>query len=250
MLAEIRPAYAEVVRRVDHDDEDPSVVATALGVSMTNSTSACTGQDVRFESGCRATAACPRSRRASNAHATSAAAAGTTRTVAPEAARQRTVACVNPPRRRPSRSTWPSSFTCRTFTWRATPRRNRAMVPGSHPPPRTGERTAATSAPSGRPLCARPRRSRPSPHTSRPSGRRGGRRPPRRLPGPTGAVRPRRARVRRSPGAFHRLARPLQSLAAPAAGLSRRRAGRRREVAFRVRAAERRTLLATPTTRG
>jgi RNA polymerase sigma-70 factor (ECF subfamily) len=36
MLAEIRPAYAEVVRRVDYDEEDPAAVAIALGVSMTN----------------------------------------------------------------------------------------------------------------------------------------------------------------------------------------------------------------------
>jgi RNA polymerase sigma-70 factor (ECF subfamily) len=36
MLAELRPAYAEVVRRVDFDEEDPRAVASALGVSMTN----------------------------------------------------------------------------------------------------------------------------------------------------------------------------------------------------------------------
>jgi RNA polymerase sigma-70 factor (ECF subfamily) len=36
MLAELRPAYAEIVRRVDFDEEDPGVVASALGLSMTN----------------------------------------------------------------------------------------------------------------------------------------------------------------------------------------------------------------------
>jgi RNA polymerase sigma factor (sigma-70 family) len=36
MLAELRPAYAEVVRRVDFKGEDPAVVASAVGVSMTN----------------------------------------------------------------------------------------------------------------------------------------------------------------------------------------------------------------------
>lgn len=36
MLAELRPAYAEVVRRVDYDEEDPGSVAGALGVSMAN----------------------------------------------------------------------------------------------------------------------------------------------------------------------------------------------------------------------
>jgi RNA polymerase sigma-70 factor (ECF subfamily) len=36
LLAEARPAYAEVVRRVDFDEEDPAAVASALGVSMTN----------------------------------------------------------------------------------------------------------------------------------------------------------------------------------------------------------------------
>jgi RNA polymerase sigma factor (sigma-70 family) len=36
MLAEVRPAYAEVVRRVDFEGEDPAAVARALGVSTTN----------------------------------------------------------------------------------------------------------------------------------------------------------------------------------------------------------------------
>jgi RNA polymerase sigma-70 factor (ECF subfamily) len=36
MLAELRPAYAEVVRRTDFNGEDPHAVAIALGVSMTN----------------------------------------------------------------------------------------------------------------------------------------------------------------------------------------------------------------------
>jgi RNA polymerase sigma-70 factor (ECF subfamily) len=33
LLADLRPAYAEVLRRVDLDGEDPSVVATAIGAS-------------------------------------------------------------------------------------------------------------------------------------------------------------------------------------------------------------------------
>jgi RNA polymerase sigma-70 factor (ECF subfamily) len=36
MLRELRPSYAEGVRRVDFEGEDPRVVASALGVSMTN----------------------------------------------------------------------------------------------------------------------------------------------------------------------------------------------------------------------
>jgi RNA polymerase sigma-70 factor (ECF subfamily) len=36
MLGELRPAYAEIVRRLDVDEEDPAAVARALGVSMTN----------------------------------------------------------------------------------------------------------------------------------------------------------------------------------------------------------------------
>ena len=36
LLGELRPAYAEVVRRVDFDEEDPATVAEALGVSMAN----------------------------------------------------------------------------------------------------------------------------------------------------------------------------------------------------------------------
>jgi RNA polymerase sigma-70 factor (ECF subfamily) len=36
LLAEIRPAYAEVLRRVDWEGEDPSSAASALGVSSTN----------------------------------------------------------------------------------------------------------------------------------------------------------------------------------------------------------------------
>jgi RNA polymerase sigma-70 factor (ECF subfamily) len=36
ILSELRPSYAEVVRRVDFDEEDPSLVASALGLSMTN----------------------------------------------------------------------------------------------------------------------------------------------------------------------------------------------------------------------
>jgi RNA polymerase sigma-70 factor (ECF subfamily) len=36
MLAELRTAHAEVVRRVDVDGEDPAAVARAVGVSMTN----------------------------------------------------------------------------------------------------------------------------------------------------------------------------------------------------------------------
>ena len=36
LLSEIRPAYAEVLRRIDWDGEDPSSAASALGVSATN----------------------------------------------------------------------------------------------------------------------------------------------------------------------------------------------------------------------
>jgi RNA polymerase sigma-70 factor (ECF subfamily) len=36
MLSELRPAYGEIVRRVDFDEEDPGAVAIALGMSMTN----------------------------------------------------------------------------------------------------------------------------------------------------------------------------------------------------------------------
>jgi RNA polymerase sigma-70 factor (ECF subfamily) len=36
MLAELRPAYAEVVRRIDLEGEDPAAVASAARVSMTN----------------------------------------------------------------------------------------------------------------------------------------------------------------------------------------------------------------------
>jgi RNA polymerase sigma-70 factor (ECF subfamily) len=36
MLAQLRPTYAEVVRRIDFDGEDPGAVSIALGVSMTN----------------------------------------------------------------------------------------------------------------------------------------------------------------------------------------------------------------------
>jgi RNA polymerase sigma-70 factor (ECF subfamily) len=36
LLQELRPAYAEVARRVDFDGVDPQVVASVLGVSMTN----------------------------------------------------------------------------------------------------------------------------------------------------------------------------------------------------------------------
>jgi RNA polymerase sigma-70 factor (ECF subfamily) len=36
LLADLRPAYADVLRRVDFDGDDPSAVANALGLSMTN----------------------------------------------------------------------------------------------------------------------------------------------------------------------------------------------------------------------
>jgi RNA polymerase sigma-70 factor (ECF subfamily) len=36
LLDEIRPAYAEVLRRIDRDGEDPASVASALGVSTAN----------------------------------------------------------------------------------------------------------------------------------------------------------------------------------------------------------------------
>jgi RNA polymerase sigma-70 factor (ECF subfamily) len=36
LLGELRPAYAEIVRRVDFEQEDPAGVARALGVSMTS----------------------------------------------------------------------------------------------------------------------------------------------------------------------------------------------------------------------
>ncbi len=36
LLTEIRPAYAEVLRRIDWDGEDPSSAASALGVTSTN----------------------------------------------------------------------------------------------------------------------------------------------------------------------------------------------------------------------
>ena len=36
LLGEMRPVYAEVVRRVDFDEEDPAAVADALGISVAN----------------------------------------------------------------------------------------------------------------------------------------------------------------------------------------------------------------------
>jgi RNA polymerase sigma-70 factor (ECF subfamily) len=36
LLEQLRPAYADVLRRVDRDGEDPGVVAAALGVSLSN----------------------------------------------------------------------------------------------------------------------------------------------------------------------------------------------------------------------
>jgi RNA polymerase sigma-70 factor (ECF subfamily) len=36
MLGQLRPAYAEAVRRVDFEEEDPRAVAGALGLSMAN----------------------------------------------------------------------------------------------------------------------------------------------------------------------------------------------------------------------
>jgi RNA polymerase sigma-70 factor (ECF subfamily) len=36
LLSEIRPAYAEVLRRIDWEGEDPAAAASALGVSTTN----------------------------------------------------------------------------------------------------------------------------------------------------------------------------------------------------------------------
>jgi RNA polymerase sigma-70 factor (ECF subfamily) len=36
LLAELRPSYAEIVRRVDFDGEEPAVVAAALALSTTN----------------------------------------------------------------------------------------------------------------------------------------------------------------------------------------------------------------------
>jgi RNA polymerase sigma-70 factor (ECF subfamily) len=36
LVGELRPAYAEVVRRMDFEAEDPAAVAAGLGISMTN----------------------------------------------------------------------------------------------------------------------------------------------------------------------------------------------------------------------